>query len=41
MPKSARIDFASIATPGVGMGPNKNTSSPIDKSPEVIDCSIV
>ena len=41
MPKSARIDFVIIATPGVGIGPNKKTSIPIDKRPDVIACSII
>jgi hypothetical protein len=40
-PRSARSDRVSMATAGVGTGPNRNTSMPTDRNPAVNACSIM
>ena len=40
-PKSARIERVSIATAGVGMGPNSKTSIPTAVKPDVSAVSII
>ena len=41
IPRSALIDLVNIATAGVGMGPKRKTSIPIDNRPDVTACSII
>jgi len=40
-PRSARSERVSMATAGVGSGPNRNTSMPTDRKPAVSACSIM
>ena len=41
MPRSARIERVSMDTAGVGTGPNRNTSIPEARSPDVNAFSIM
>ena len=41
MPRSARMERVSIETAGVGTGPNRKTSMPDARSPEVSAFSIM
>ena len=40
-PKSARSERVSMATAGVGTGPKRNTSIPVERNPAVMACSSI